>query len=119
MRNIWSKIRARFNWSRTKNLVLGHKIISLIVLVVIIFAGYKIYSNYTNTSGQTRYVISAVQTGTIISSVSGSGQVSASSQVDVQAKASGDVTSVNVISGQTVSVGDLIAQIDSRSAALD
>ena len=103
-------------WSKTKGYVLCHKVISVIILIIIIFAGYEIYGHFTSTSGQIRYVISAVQTGTIVSAVSGSGQVSASSQVDVQAKASGDITSVNVVAGQTVGAGALIAEIDSRSA---
>jgi len=53
----------------------------------------------------------------LISSISGTGQVSASNQVEINPKVSGDLVSVNVKVGQTVKQGDLIAQIDARSAA--
>ena len=106
-------------WSKIKNYAFKHKIVSVIIILIVLFAGYKVYGYFTNTSGETRYVISAVQTGTILSTVSGTGQVSASNQVEVQAKAGGDIIAVNVVSGQTVGAGQLLAQIDSRSAGLD
>jgi len=107
------------NLRKIKNYAFDHKIISFVFLLILIFCAYKIYGYFTDTSGQARYVIEAVQTGTIISTVTGSGQVSASSQVEVQAKASGDIVYIGVKSGQTVKAGTLLAQIDSRSAALD
>jgi len=118
MRNLWSKIKTRLRWSRIKSYALDHKIISFIIILVIVFAGYKIYGYFTNTSGETHYVIAAVQKGTIISTVSGSGQVSASQQVELKPKASGDIVYLGAKSGQMVSQGQLLAQIDTRDAAI-
>ena len=96
---------SRFSFGKVKDYALGHKIISVIVILVLLFGIYEIYGHFTNTSSEPRYVISAVSNGTIVSAVTGSGQVSASSQVDVLPKASGEITEVDVVSGQTVSVG--------------
>ena len=104
---------------KIKNYAFNHKVMSIIIAIVLLFGIYKVYGYFTNTSSDPRYVIAAVQKGTILSTVSGSGQVSASSQVDITPKASGDITYVGVTSGQTVSAGQLIAQIDSQSASLD
>ncbi len=102
-----------------KNLVLRHKIISAIIVLVLIFVGYKIYASLTNTSGQTHYVIAAVEKGTIIKNVSGTGQVSANSQVELKPKASGEIIYLGAKTGDYVNAGQLIMQIDSRNAVVD
>jgi HlyD family secretion protein len=93
-----------------------HKIISAIVFVLIIGLGYWIYGKYTGSKVKVSYVTSAVQKGTIITSVTGSGQVSSSNQVDLKAKVSGDITKVYVTDGQVVKAGDSIVQIDATAA---
>lgn len=77
---------------------------------------YWMYSAISTEDTETRYVLGAVEKGTLISSISGTGQVSASTQVDLKPKASGDVVYVGVVSGQEVKAGTLIAQIDAREA---
>ena len=96
--------------------VIKHKILSVFLAVVLIGGGYYIYGNLNSSTAQTRYVLAAVQKGTLISSVSGSGQVSALNQVDLKAKVSGDVILVNVQDGQEVKTGQLIVQLDSKVA---
>jgi len=54
----------------------------------------------------------------LISSISGTGQVSTSNQVDIKPKVSGDLTAVNVVAGQEVKKDDIIAKIDSRDALM-
>jgi HlyD family secretion protein len=56
--------------------------------------------------------------GNLISSISGTGQVSGSSQLDVKSKVSGDVVAVGATTGQTVTAGQLLAQIDARDAEI-
>ena len=107
MKNLFNKI---------KNYIITHKTISIIALIIILVIGYWGYKKITNTSGETRYVTSVVEKGTIISSVDGTGQVSASSQVDLKTKASGDIVYIAVTGGQKVSAGTLIAQIDAKDA---
>ncbi len=103
-------------YNKIKFFVKAHKVISAIVVVVIIFVGYSGVKAMTSTSGVTRYVTTTVQKGTIISSVSGSGQVSATNQVDVKAKVSGDITWVAVKAGQAVYAGQVLATIDNKNA---
>lgn len=89
-------------------------IIGLILIAGV--AGYVAYSRYKNAAQPTTYVLAAVKKGTLVKTVSGSGQVSISNQVDVKAKASGDVTAVLVQQGQDVKSGDVLIRIDSTDA---
>ncbi|EKD24079.1 MAG: hypothetical protein ACD_81C00114G0006 [uncultured bacterium] len=99
-----------------KEYFLAHKIISIVTLIVVVFAGYWGYGKLTDTSAEPRYVTAAVEKGTLITSITGTGQVSASNQVELKAKASGDITTIAVVNGQEVKVGALIVQLDARDA---
>ena len=107
MKNFLGKIKAY---------IIAHKIISVIVLVAVLGGGYWGYNKLTSTAGYTRYITANVEKGTIIASISGSGQVSASNQVDVKPKVSGEITAVYVKAGQEVSAGATLAQLDARDA---
>ncbi len=96
--------------------ILKHKIISAIVIIALAGGGYYAYKSLNSKGTETKYVLAAVQKGTITTSVSGTGQVSASNQVDVQAKASGELVYLNVKQGQAVKAGALLAQIDAGDA---
>ncbi len=97
-------------------IILEHKIAAIFIALVVIGGGYYFYNKLTSTSGETRYVLAAVSKGTLIMSVSGSGQVSASNQLDLKPTISGDVISVAVLEGSQIKSGELIARIDSRDA---
>lgn len=73
------------------------------------------YSHATSSTTPT-YVLGTVRRGTVAATVGASGQVSASNQLDVKAKGSGEVVSVNVIPGQKVVAGQLLAVIDPSDA---
>ncbi|MFA6257571.1 MAG: HlyD family efflux transporter periplasmic adaptor subunit [Candidatus Paceibacterota bacterium] len=102
--------------NKIKLYILAHKIISIIVVIIILSLGYWIYDKITSTTGDTRYLTAKVERGAIISSISGSGQVSSSNQVDIKAKVSGDAIYIAVKNGQKVSKGALIAQLDNTDA---
>lgn len=99
-----------------KTYLLAHKIISAVMLVVILGGGYWVYGKLTSTLGETRYVVAEVQKGTLVVSITGSGQVSTSNQLDVKPKVSGEILSVPVKNGQAVKAGTLIAIIDPTQA---
>ncbi len=103
-------------FARTKKYIIAHKVTSVIVLVAVLGAGYWEYGRLTNTSGETRYVVAQAQLGTIIVSVTGTGQVSASNQLDVKPKVSGEIIAVPVQNGQFIKAGTLIAEIDPAQA---
>ncbi len=112
MKNLWSNL----SFKKIKKTALDHKIISAIVLVVLFGGGYWSYGKLTDTSGETKYVVSAVEKGTIVSTITGTGQVSASNQLNITSKVSGDLVYLGVKSGQKVSAGTLIAQVDAGDA---
>lgn len=99
-----------------KQKIASHKIISFIIIIVLVASGYYSYQKFNGSTAVTSYVLSTVEKGTLITTISGSGQISASNQVDVKAKTSGDVISVAVKAGQEVKSGALLAQISATDA---
>src|SRR3989344_2987496 len=99
---------------KVKSHIIAHKIISSVVLITILAVTYWGYNKLTSTAGYARYITAKVQKGSIVASVSGSGQVSALSQVDIKAKVSGDVFYLPKQNGDMVSQGTLIAQLDTK-----
>lgn len=93
-----------------------HKIITLLIILLIIGGGYFGYKTIKGNNKTTRYVLAAVEKGTIIASVSGSGQVLASKEVIIKSSNSGDIIDVGVEKGQEVKEGTLIAKIDQTDA---
>lgn len=98
----------------------SHKIISIVILVVIVGAlGYGVVQAFKNNTTETKYILAVAEKGNIVSSVSGTGQVSASNQVDVTSKVSGDIVYLNAISGREVKAGTLLAQIDAGNISYE
>ncbi len=92
--------------------IFKHKFITAIILILIIVGGYFGYQGLTKKSDTIQYATTIVQKGTIVVSVSGSGQVSSVDQADIKSKASGDVVQLLVKEGQAVGWGQVIARID-------
>ncbi|MFA6296757.1 MAG: HlyD family efflux transporter periplasmic adaptor subunit [Patescibacteria group bacterium] len=94
------------------------KMIVGVAIVVLAIAGYfSIKAIKGNAAGVTKYVVAKVEKGTLITSVTGSGQVSASDQVDIKPTSASEVTSVSVKKGQEVKTGDFLVQLDSQDSA--
>jgi HlyD family secretion protein len=93
-----------------------HKIIVSIIIIIAILGGCLGYTKIFSKNDTIRYVTAKVQKGTLVVSISGSGQVSASNQIDIKPKASGDVIYVGVKNGQEIKAGTLIAQLDAQDA---
>jgi len=107
MTNIFTKI---------KNFITTHKKTSIFILIVLILLGYWWYTKATSTTGETRYVTATASLGTIISSVTGSGQVSASNQINIQPEVSGTITAININPGDYASSGKTLFIIDNSDA---
>jgi len=102
-----------------KNFYLRHKVLSIIVLLIIAGSGYYFYSSKTNGNGATTYTFGQVTKGSIISTVSSSGQVSSQNQVDIKPKITSTVgsyyiTDIKVKVGQSVKKGDILATLDAK-----
>jgi HlyD family secretion protein len=81
-------------------------------LLLLLVAGFFGYKALNGNKGETRYVLTQVQKGTLIVSVSGSGQISASNQIDLKSKVSSEVAAVFVKKGETVQTGKLLVKLD-------
>lgn len=102
---------------RLRHAIRSHKGITTLVVLAIVGGGSAAYRSLTSATAETRYVLAAAERGTIVSSVTASGQVSASNQIDLKPKASGEALAVAVQNGQPVRAGQLIVQLDSQDAA--
>ena len=86
-----------------------HKVVSTLVVLGMLYLGYSEYKSLTSTTGETRYVLSSVTRGTIVTSISGSGQVTSFNQLDLKPKASGEVTWIGVQAGDVLRAGQAIS----------
>lgn len=93
----------------------AHKKISVFIGIIVLIAIYYVFFKKAAVTANT-YTLGTVQKGTIVSSVSGSGQVVVSSQVEFKPQASGKIVSVDVKDGDKISAGTVIAEIDSVDA---
>ncbi|MFZ3074161.1 MAG: efflux RND transporter periplasmic adaptor subunit [Minisyncoccales bacterium] len=93
-----------------------HKKISFVIFVIILAAGYFLFGPSGKSASATVYTYGTASKGNIVQSVSGSGQVAASDQVDVKSQVAGDIVAVNIVEGQSVRLGDMLARIDSTDA---
>lgn len=96
--------------------IVSHKLITGIALLVIVVGGYFGYGGLAKDKTLASYITAVAAKGTLIVSVSGTGQVSASNQIDIKPKVSGDVVNVKIKNGQEVKSGDLLIQLDSGTA---
>ncbi len=85
-------------------------------MLIFLLGSYLLYKNLTNTSKEARYVTGKVERGTIIASISGTGQVSGVNQIELKPMVSGDIIYVGPINGTKVSIGTLIAEINTKDA---
>jgi multidrug efflux pump subunit AcrA (membrane-fusion protein) len=89
---------------------LPKKILAIIIIVILI-AGYFSWSYISSSKNNAQYQTTQVTKGTLVVSLTESGQVSTSNKVSVVTQASGIVNNVYVSTGDHVNAGDKIADI--------
>ena len=94
----------------------AHKFITTLITLTFLIALFLIYKGTSGAKQETLYVREAVQKGTLITSISGSGQTSSLNQIDIKPKVSGDILTMNMRVGQEVKARDVLAVIDSHDA---
>ncbi len=92
------------------------KITAVVMIIVLFLGGYFAVKSFGSSTVATKYVLAAVERGTIITSVSGSGQITVLDQVDITSKVSGAALTVNVKNGQEVKANEIIAQLNAKEA---
>lgn len=106
-----------FKWAgKAKLLAQNHKILSLIAFLALATSLFFVYQYFSDKTTVTKYVLTKVEKGTIVSSLSSSGSVSALNQIDIKANTSGNVVYMAVKEGQSVSAGQFLAQLDTTDA---
>lgn len=103
-------------FKKIANFVLSHKIISISLVIAIIIGGWYGYNILHKKQNSVKYVVAAVTKGTLISSVSGTGQVSTSNEVTINSKVSGEITYIGVSAGKDAENGQLLLKIDPTDA---
>lgn len=96
-----------------------HKFLVGTAILIIGVGGYLGYKKYFGATEATRYATAQVQKGTLVISVSGTGQISASNQIDLKPKVSGEITSTNIKVGQEVKTGQILIYLDNTDAKKD
>ena len=94
----------------------GHKILTGIIIIIVIAGGYFGIASTGSKKAATKYVVSTVTKGDLITTVSATGQVDSSNEIKVTSSASGEVTYVGATVGQDVKEGDLLMKIDDTDA---
>ncbi len=92
------------------------KSLMLFAALVLVGAGYWFYRSRTATTGVTTYGLAAAAKDTVVASVSGTGQVASSNQIDIKPDVSGDIVLLGIQEGQEVKQGTLLAMIDDTDA---
>lgn len=89
------------------------RIVKIIFVIAIISVGYLGYTKITSTTTtKAQYQTATAEKGTLVVSVSASGQVSSANSATVTTQTSGVVTKIFVENGQQVKSGDAIAEVD-------
>lgn len=95
----------------------SHKFKTAIIAIIIMAIAWYWYKATHASVATVKYITAAVQKQTLVSYVSGTGQVEASNQMDIKPQTDGRLTSVRVQQNQQIKTGDIIAIIDQQSAA--
>ncbi|NTU99235.1 HlyD family efflux transporter periplasmic adaptor subunit [Candidatus Falkowbacteria bacterium] len=87
----------------------------IILLILLAGGGWYYFNNKQSTTVQTKYVLGKVERGSVIASVSGTGQVSSQNQVDIKPEISAKITELKIKSGQKVKKGEVLARLDAKT----
>lgn len=90
-----------------------HKLAAIFVVAILGYIAYR-YGYSGSTAQVTKYILGVVERGNVISTVSGSGQVASTNQVDIKPKVSAEIKLIKVIAGQKVKKGDVLASLDDK-----
>ncbi len=103
-------------FTKIKNFVAGHIKTTLFVVIVIVVAIILVVRSTRTTTATTSYVLGTVQPGTVVSTVSGTGQVSTSDTLAITPQVSGTLESISVQPGASVAKGQTLFVVDPTDA---
>ena len=89
------------------------KYLKWIILIIVLILGVVYYSFFRKKDDGVKYLTETVKRSDISQTIVASGTVRSNNRVEVGAQVSGKITKINVVLGQEVKKGDLLATIDS------
>lgn len=101
-----------------KRLVKDNKKKTALLGIILLLIIYYTYSSLSGDAVQNQYYLGSVKTGNISSSITGTGQISTSNQIDLKTKVTAEVINIPVKEGDEVKTGQTIIQLDSRNAEI-
>lgn len=94
------------------NFIKNHKM-ALVVCAILLAGSFGGYKYYLSTQQPTEKVkLGRVTEGTLTSTVSATGSLSAVNNVDISSKITGRIVAVNVVENQHVNAGDILVKLD-------
>lgn len=84
--------------------------------ILVVLGAFYYYRQAGSSGAETRYILSATSKQTVVNTISGTGQVSASNQIDIIPAVSGDILELSISAGQKVKAGEIIARLDDSEA---
>lgn len=91
----------------------------IIALVILIAGGYYWYSKSKSSQNQVKYVTSAAEKGTLITSISGSGNVIVDQSSNIDPTITGTVRNLSVSVGDQVTEGQFLFEIENDDLSLN
>ncbi len=104
-------------FQKIKIYITAHKKTSIAIGIVVIIVGYVLIHSLTKASAKTAYVLGKVETGTVVSTVTSTGQISTSATLDLKPQVSGEITAIRAKAGDKVVKGQALFSIDATDAA--
>lgn len=104
-------------FQRSSRYVKAHRTRSIIIAIIVVLIGYFVVHAATKKAPAPTYVLGTVQTGTIVQTVTGSGQISTSDTVTIKPQVSGQLLASYVKAGQVVHKGQVLFRIQATDAA--
>ncbi|HAS80534.1 MAG: Efflux transporter, RND family, MFP subunit [Candidatus Nomurabacteria bacterium GW2011_GWE1_32_28] len=102
--------------SKIKLYIFSNKKVSISILLFIIVLSYWGFNKIIDTTGEKQYITTTAQKGTIISSISATGQIESSSQIDLKTNVSSEIVYIGAKAGDIVKKGKTIFSLDARDA---
>jgi multidrug efflux pump subunit AcrA (membrane-fusion protein) len=95
--------------------LLKHKVV-LVVVGIGLVGGGVLWAKTRTPQLPLRYVLAAATKGTVVTSISGSGQVSGQNQIDLKPTVSATINKILVTPGQSVSSSQALFELDPKEA---
>ncbi len=95
-----------------------HKVWSAVILIALILALYWGVGKVRGATTPTRFVLATAERRHLVVSISGTGQVAATNQIDIKPKVSGDVIWIGAKSGAQAAAGAALLSLDDTDARI-